>query len=318
MKIIQIAPNTVPVPPWGYGGKERQIYFLTEELTKRGHEVILYAKKGSACQGEILEYPSNKPKKQLDFILQTLPADTDIIHDHYGIVSRIVQPYPIIRSVHGDKKVTAQVPVYVSKTLLKTAGKNKGYFVHNGIRLEDYRYRAFKDDFLLFIGRMAEIKGVHIAIDAAKRSGRRLFIAGPIRKKSELEYFNQKVQPELNHQIIYLGNVGGEKKLELLARAYCVLFPSIWNEPFGLVPIEALASGTPVLALKYGAVPEILKGLPQLLCKNEANMSKKIMKGEFPSPQECRLYVETHFSVQVMTDNFLRLYTKIIKKGRGK
>ena len=319
MKIVQISTNTVPVPPIDYGGKQRDIYYLTEDLIRRGHEVILYAMKGSKSSAKTFEYPSDDPKQQLDFIIQTMPEDVDIIHDHYGIVAEANPPIPTIRNAHGYQKVVGQICVYVSKKMLKTIGNNKGYFVHNGIGLRDYPFSQEKEDFLLFLGRMEENKGVHLAIKVAKKTGRKLIIAGPIRKKRESEYFHAKIAPELNDQIIYIGSVGGEKKQQLLSKAYCVLFPSVWNEPFGLVPIEALACGTPVLALKYGAVPEVLKGMPKFLCKNTQEMITKMNYiKKLYSPEECRRYVEKNFTDQVMTDHFLQVYDKILREKEYK
>ena len=262
MKIVQISTNTIPVPPIDYGGKQRDIYYLTEGLIRRGHEVILYAKKGSKSSATTYEFPSDNPKEQLDFIIQTMPNDVDIIHDHYGIVAEANPPIPTIRNAHGEKKVKGQICVYVSKRILKTAANKKGYYVHNGIGLQDYTFNKDKEDYLLFIGRMIHKKGVHHAIKIAKKTGRKLLIAGPARNQREKDYFEKKVKPHLNDQIQYVGPVGGKAKQELLSKAYCVLFPSIWNEPFGLVPIEALACGTPVLSLNYGAVPEISRAFP--------------------------------------------------------
>lgn len=319
MKIVQISTNTVPVPPIDYGGKQRDIYYLTEDLIRRGHEVILYAKKGSKSSAKTFEFPSDDPKEQLDFIIKTMPKDVDIIHDHYGIVAEANPPIPTIRNAHGEKKVKGQICVYVSKKILKTAGKNKGYYVHNGIGLKDYKFRKKKDDYLLFVGRITHVKGVHHAIKVAKKTGRKLIIAGPVRNNREKEYFEEKVKPHLNDQIKYVGSVGGKKKQDLFSKAYCVLFPSIWNEPFGLVPIEALACGTPVLALKHGAVPEVLKGFPELLCNDVKEMIKKVKSGKnFPRPKACRRYVKKHFSDKVMTINFLKLYKKILRKKKYK
>jgi len=313
LKIVQISTNTIPVPPIDYGGKQRDIYYLTEGLIRRGHEVILYAKKGSKSSAKTYEFPSDDPKEQLDFIINTMPDDVDIIHDHYGIVAEANPPIPTIRNAHGQKKVRGQICVYVSKRILRTAANREGYYVHNGIGLQDYTFRKEKKDYLLFIGRMNAVKGVHHAIQVAKKTGRKLIIAGPVRNRREIEYFEKKVKPKLTNKIQFVGPVGGEKKQDLLSKAYCVLFPSTWNEPFGLVPIEALACGTPVLGLKYGAVPEVLKGFPNLLCDDVKVMIKKVKAGTFPSPDACRKYVAKRFSDDVMTENFIKLYEKILR-----
>ncbi|MFD0694246.1 glycosyltransferase family 4 protein [Paenibacillus sp. GCM10027628] len=316
LKIVQISKNNLPVPPIDYGGTERDIYYLTEELLRRGHEVILFAKKGSKTRAKIFEYPSDNEKEQLDFIIRNLPKDVDIIHDHNGIVAAANPPIPTIRNSHWKKIPKGQIPVYVSETILRTVGKEKGFYVHNGININDYKFSDKKDDYLLFIGRMSQDKGVHLAIEVAKKTGRKLILAGPQRSKKEVRYFNTVIKPKLSDRIVYIGSVGGEEKQNLLSKAYCILFPSIWNEPFGLVQIEALACGTPVLTFKHGAAPEVLKGFPGLLCNDVGEMIEKVKSGEsFPSPTACRKYVSKHFTDKTMTDNFLKLYKTILNKN---
>jgi glycosyltransferase involved in cell wall biosynthesis len=318
LKIAQISTNTIPVPPKDYGGTQREVHYLTEELVRRGHKVILFAKKGSTARStQTFEYPSNDRKEQLAFIMKNLPSDVDFIHDHYGIVASSNPPIPTIRSSHSKGVTGVQIPVYVSKTILRKYGKNKGFYVHNGIRVEDYRFRKKKKDYLLFLGRIIKQKGVHLAVEVARKTGKELILAGPINDK---KYFNSKIKPYLNKHIRHIGSVGGRKKMDLLSRASCVLFTSTWDEPFGLVLIEALASGTPVLGFKKGgAVPEVLNGMPQLLCRSTKDMIKKVQKpSKFPTARACRAYVQKHFSDRSMTDKFLKLYKKIIKQKKYK
>ncbi|MFD2612382.1 glycosyltransferase family 4 protein [Paenibacillus gansuensis] len=322
LKIVQISTNSLPVPPIDYGGTQRDVYYLTEELVRRGHEVILFAKKGSNTRAtETYEYPSSDKREQLEFIMRHLPKDTDIIHDHYGIVAKANPPIPTIRNSHSKTVEGVQIPVYVSETILKTYGSNKGYYVYNGIRLSDYKFSRKKKDYLLFVGRVSRMKGVHLAIEVAKKTGKKLLIAGTLNDNANyIEYFNTEIKPQLNDQIRYVGPVGGDKKQELLSNASCVLFPSTWDEPFGLVLIEALACGTPVLGFKYaGAVPEVLGGLPQLLCKDADEMAEKVLsRKNFPTARECRRYVRHHYSDKIMADNFLKLYKRIIRKKEYK
>ncbi|NIK70650.1 MULTISPECIES: glycosyltransferase family 4 protein [unclassified Paenibacillus] len=315
MRIVQISTNTIPVPPKDYGGTQRDVHYLTEELVNRGHEVILFAKKGSTSNAtQTFEYESDDPKKQLDFIIKNLPPDVDIIHDHYGIVAKANPPIPTICNSHSKGiKGDVQLRVYVSKFILRKYGKRKGYAVHNGIRMEDYTYTKDKQNYLLFMGRLIKEKGVHLAIKVAKKTGMRLIIAGTMNDKA---YFNAKIKPHLGKKISYIGPVGGDRKRELLANASCVLFTSTWDEPFGLVLIESLASGTPVLGFKKGGVAEVLKGMPQLLCKTTSEMARKVKyrKKLLPRSSECRRYARSRYSDRIMTDGFLNLYQKIIDK----
>ncbi|MFF2479628.1 glycosyltransferase family 4 protein [Paenibacillus sp. NPDC058071] len=314
MRIAQISTNTITVPPRHYGGTQRDVHYLTEELVNRGHEVILFAKKGSTSNAtQTFEYQSDDPKEQLDFIIKNLPPDVDIIHDHYGIVAKANPPIPTISQSHSKGiKGDVQLRVYVSKFILRKYGKGKGYAVYNGIRMEDYTYTKNKQNYLLYMGRLIKEKGVHLAIKVAKKTGRRLIIAGTLNDKS---YFNAKIKPHLGKKISYIGPVGGDRKRKLLANASCVLFTSTWDEPFGLVLIEALASGTPVLGFRKGAVPEVLRGMPQLLCRKTSGMALKVKhRKRLPSASECRRYARTRYSDHIMTDRFLSLYQKIIDK----
>ncbi|WP_219838364.1 glycosyltransferase family 4 protein [Paenibacillus sp. R14(2021)] len=316
MKIVQISTNTITVPPKKYGGTQRDVHYLTEELVKRGHEVILFAKKGSTCKAtQLFEYESNDRSKQLDFIIKNMPDDVDIIHDHYGIVAKTNPPIPTIHQSHSKtiRSGAVQIPVYVSKFILRKYGKKRGYAVYNGIRLEDYTFSKTKKNYLLFLGRLIKEKGVHVAIQVAKKTGKKLIIAGTMNDKS---YYRAKIKPHLGKKIRYVGAVGGQRKRELLANASCVLFTSVWDEPFGLVLVESLASGTPVLGFRKSGVAEVLKGLPQLTCSNTNNMIAKVRsRKRFPSAHKCRRYVRNRFTDIIMTNEFLKLYNKILRKN---
>ena len=313
MKIVQIAKNVIPVPPIGYGGTERDIHYLTNCLIDRGHEVIVFAKQGSKCKGKLIEYPKSLTNL-LPFVLKNLPVDADVIIDHAGFVAREKLPIPTLCSIHSANKMNVQFPVYVSKYLLDHKGNGKGYFVHNGIGLEDYPYLEQKENFILSLGRIIPSKGTHLAIMAAKATGDSLLIAGNVPKKG-IEYFNKKVKPHIDGtQIKYIGEVGGDEKMKLLSKAKCVLFPITWEEPFGLVPIEAMACGTPVIAFRKGGVRETMKGFPELTCNNVKEMVNILQRNQFPPPKKLREYVTQHFSAEVMTDNFEKLIAKALKE----
>ncbi|MFD0696666.1 glycosyltransferase family 4 protein [Paenibacillus sp. GCM10027628] len=316
MRIAMISTNVLAVPPIDYGGTEREVHYLTEELTRRGHKVFLFAKKGSVSNAtKTFYWPSGNKQEQLAFLRAKLPANIDIIHDHYGLASKLNTRTPIVRSNHGNSRLFVKHPVYVSKTMLMTIGKGKGYYIPNGIRLADYKYSTRKADYLLFLGRMNRLKGVHLAIEVAKKTDKKLLLAGPVTPLGDKKYFQSMIRPQLNKNIQYIGSVGGARKQKLLSQASCVLFPSIWNEPFGLVMVEALASGTPVLALKNGAAPEVLKGMPQLLCRNANEMANKVKNlSKLPPPYTCRRYVRTHYSDRVLATRFIALYKRILRR----
>jgi glycosyltransferase involved in cell wall biosynthesis len=314
VKIVQIAKNIIPVPPIGYGGTERDIHYLTNCLIDRGHEVIIFAKQGSKCKGKLIPYPKNSSKNLLPFVKKNLPDGVDVIIDHAGFVATAKLPIPTLCSIHSAIKFNVQFPIYVSKYLLEHKGNGKGYFIHNGIGVEDYPYLEQKENYLLSLGRIIPSKGTHLAIMAAKATGNSLIIAGNVPKKG-ISYFNKKVKPHIDgEQINYIGEVGGERKMELLSKAKCVLFPITWGEPFGLVPIEAMACGTPVIAFRKGGVLETMSGFPELTCNNLNGMVTILQRSNFPPPQKLRDYVTQYFSAEVMTDNFEKLIHKAIKE----
>lgn len=312
MRIALISTNTIPVPPKDYGGTQREVHYLTEELVKRGHEVFLFAKKGSSSNAtRTFEYESNDRKEQLDFIIKNLPPNVDIIHDHYGIVAKANPPIPTIGQSHSqgsDSRI--QIPVYVSKFILRKYGKRRGYAVHNGIRMDDYTFRTTKQNYMLFLGRLIKKKGVHLAIKVAKETGKQLIIAGTLNDK---KYYNSKIKPHLGKNIRYVGVVGGDRKRQLLANASFVLFTSTWNEPFGLVLVESMASGTPVLGFRKGGVAEVLRGMPQLLCRTTSDMAEKVKnRKRLPAARKLRRYVRTRYSDIILTDSVLKLYQKVL------
>lgn len=314
MKVVQISSPNFQTPPIDYGGTQREVYYLTNQLIEMGHEVILYGKKGSSCKGDVIEYPENC-KSILSFVLDTLPKDVDLIHDHIGDIAEAKLNIPTLCSIHTRRaRRKIQFPVYVSEAVLKEKANGKGFYVHNGILLEDYAFETNKDNYLLFLGRLNENKGAHIAIEVAKTLKIPLILAGPIQKDGK-KYFKEKIEPHIDGQLIsYVGPVGGERKIDLIKKAKCVLFPITWFEPFGLVPIEAMACGTPVVCFRKGGVNETMKGFPQLVCNKVEEMIAIVNKDEYPSPLDLRNYVRQNFSIEATTEKYLNIYEKVLKE----
>ncbi|WPC42491.1 glycosyltransferase [Clostridium sp. JS66] len=315
LRIVQVAPDYYPIPPSNYGGIERMIYSLTEELVKRGHEVYLYASKGSQCSAKIINYEHTAPNPLsiADFVEKTLPDNIDIIHDHThaSIVGLKKLVIPTVCTIHDSRYNPIDYPVYLSKRALEIVGKNYGFFVYNGIDLNEYEFSEAKDDYLLFLGVLSWHKGIKEAIEVAEKTNQKLIIAGPI---FNYEYYNKEIEPKIknNPNIQYVGEVGGEQKQNLLKKAKCFLFPTSWEEPFGLVMIEAMACGTPVLAFRNGAVPEVMDGFPELICSSVDEMVLKLNSNQFPEAKLLREYVEKNFTAAAMTEGYLKLYNKIL------
>ncbi|WP_277472807.1 MULTISPECIES: glycosyltransferase [unclassified Paenibacillus] len=314
MRILQIAPNHETVPPQRDGGTERVVYDLSQELSRRGHEVILYAPYGSAISGSVIHYPFFGDSQIGAYVSETLPGGIDIIHDHTfdSAMSENGLYLPMVSTIHLPVRNAVRFPVYVSRSAWETVGERNGCYVHNGIVLEDYQLSHEKDDYLLFMGRLVREKGVNEAMDLAESTGQRLIIAGPVHDE---ELFLQVITPRIknNPLLHYVGPVGGSVRQDLLKHAACLLFPIQWEEPFGLVLIEAMACGTPVLALSRGAVPEILEHFPEMMCTSLYEMQQKLFNDKAPySPGELRAYVGERFSQSRMTDNYLTVYHKAI------
>ncbi|TCZ80807.1 glycosyltransferase family 4 protein [Paenibacillus albiflavus] len=316
MKIAVVSSNTTILPPPRDGGTERIVFELSEEIAKRGHEVILYARGGSRSSGTLYSYPFDE---FFDFTIgryvqETLPPNVDIIHDHTfsSIMSSLSMGIPIVSTRHIPKMTDASHPVYVSNEALHSVGRGKGTFIYNGISPEAYQFSPTKQDYLLFLGRIVPSKGVAQAIEVAEQTNSRLIIAGP---KHDTGYFNRYISPKLknNHKLTYVGPVGGQERQDLLKYARCVLFPIQWSEPFGLVMIESLACGTPVLALNKGSVKEVLHGLPHYICNTPSEMAGKLRYIQnMYTPWELRNYVSQHFHINNMTEGYLQYYMKVI------
>ncbi|KZE72421.1 MULTISPECIES: glycosyltransferase family 4 protein [Paenibacillus] len=319
VQVISNYPNAQPVPSIK-GGTEKIVHELTEELVRRGHHVSLFAARGSRSSAQLITYPKGLTHSQIpQYVLQHMPSGTDIIHDHTfrSAMGRRKLPCPSVCTVHLPVKRHGKNPVYVSKRARQLMGGGKGFYIYNGINTHEYEFSSEKRGYLLFMGRIIPDKGVLQAIQVAERTGKKLLIAGPIKAPV---FFRREIQTRIqrNPNIRYVGSVGGDRKQKLLKHAECLLFPSLWEEPFGLVMVEAMACGTPVLALKNGSVSEVLSGFPQLICKSVGEMARKAHRKNYPSPAQLRLYVNQRFTNKQMTSNYLRLYREIIRRREQK
>ncbi len=316
LRIVQVAPDYYSLPP-RYGGIEKVVYELTEELVKLGHEVYLYAPKGSKSSATIINYEHTipNPKRICEFVQRTLPDNIDIIHDHThdSVIGHKKLTTPTICTLHCSRYNSVEYPVYLNKRALETIGENYGALVYNGIDLDKYQFCDLKDDYLLFMGTLNSHKGINYAIDVAEKTNQKLKIAGPIHN---YRYYRKEIEPRIknNPNIDYLGEVSGQLKQDLLKKAKCFLFPTSWQEPFGLVMIEAMACGTPVLAFPNGAVPEVMEGFPNLICSSVDEMVQKVNRNQFPKPKLLREYVANRFTLEITVNEYIRLYNKLLNR----
>ena len=339
MRIGLIASPFISVPPARYGGTELFIAHLAEGLEGRGIEAVVYCNGDSTVNAERrscysrAEWPLstetsgmlkeldhvswsiNEAAKTCDLIhINSAPAITysryvptpfvcTLHHPHEPALTRMYERYPEIRYV-----AISQHQASVHPTLAVTT-------IHHGIDLTKYRLQTKKDDYLCFLGRIAPIKGVHIAIDVAKRAGIPLKIAGEIQLIFR-EYFDTMLKPHIDGSFIeYVGEADLEMKNKLLGGSRGLLFPIQWSEPFGLVMIEAMACGTPVFALPGGSVPEIVRpGISGAIRSTAKGMADAVRNMRFP-PNAVRGWVEQEFSVDIMVQRYADLYQGILEKG---
>lgn len=336
MKVALVAPPFIAVPPKDYGGTELFIWQLAEGLQKKNIEVIVYTNGESTVNVErrwtyqCAQWPIKSEMqawlKEMDhtsWAVQDAAQNCDVVHlnSHLGVpFSRFAQ-VPTICTLHGphDPKLSelyARYPdvhyVCISKFQCDQETMPRRSVIHHGIDLGQYRLQEQKQKYLSFIGRIAPIKGTHLAIDVAKRTGIPLKIAGDIQPAFR-DYFEAKIKPQIDDDFIqYVGLADLKLKNDLLGDSMAMLFPIQWNEPFGLVMVEAMACGTPVLSLPGGSVPEIVRdGVSGYICRSVRDMAKRV--GQLTmQPKEVRQYVEENFSREHMASEYVTLYEKCL------
>lgn len=341
MRIAQIAPLIERVPPKKYGGTERVIYALTEELVKRGHDVTLFATGDSITSAKLSSvFPSslreanftNLYKKNSWTILNFGLAyqrqhEFDIIHDHNGVISlptANLSPTPVVMTMHGAFSVvnkhvfkSFRNPNIVSISLAQRQPLPKLNYVgnvYNGLDLRYYPVNTNPGKYLLFVGRITKEKGVHIAIEVAKRLNLELIIAAKLEKIHQ-RYFNRYIKPRLSSKIRWIGEVDERTRNLLMSRALCFLHPVTWREPFGLTLIEAMACGCPIVAFDRGSIPEVVKhGKTGFIAKDIDEMVYYVSQITKIKRQDCRIHALQEFSVEKMTSGYEEVYRNVIKK----
>ncbi len=341
MKIAQLAPVWERVPPVKYGGIEMVVHILTEELVKRGHDVTLFATGDSKTSAKLSSVYHTKPSRKLliegheipDLLHVTsafkMANEFDLIHNHMGYLGIAMANFvstPVLTTLHGpfieaNKRFfrTFKDAVYynsISNAQRKDlTGLNYMGTVYNAIDVDRYEFKSKKKDYFLFLSRITADKGAHTAIDVAKRAGINLIMAGKIDPGPDTEYFEERVYPKIDgKQIKFLGEVTDKRKKELLRDAKAFIFPLQWPEPFGLVIIEAMASGTPVIAFPYGSVPEIvIDGETGFIVNTVEEMVEAVSKVDKIDLFKCRDYAEKKFSAAKMADDYEAIYRKMIK-----
>jgi glycosyltransferase involved in cell wall biosynthesis len=342
MRIAIVAPVWFPVPPKGYGGIELVVSLLADGLADSGHDVTLFASGGSHTKGHLVSPMGEPPDPRelgnpwydgfhaLASYLQL--GDMDVVHDHAGVVGPICgamlggQP-PVVHTLHGPWTEQTRplynllsdrihlVAISDAQRALNTDVKYAAT-VHNGIDLASYPYRAEKENFLVYIARANPDKGPKEAIEIARRAGLPLQM---ILKRSEVpeqEYFRREIEPLLASDIELHENVSHDTKIDLLGRAKAMIFPIRWPEPFGLVMVEAMACGTPVVTTNWGAAPEVVAdGVTGFRRDGDDDLVDMLAHVGDLDPAACRQRVVDHFSGAAMVRGYERVYEQVLRPG---
>ena len=361
LKIAQVAPLWFSIPPEKYGGIERIVHSLTEELVKRGHQVTLFASGDSKTKAKLVSvtpksliktgYSWQDPFWNLENLSTAfkMAEKFDLIHCHldlWALPFQDLTKVPVLHTLHnqlykasitreGKRKPTRleifekhkkeTLAVFISRAERKNSAIKfpKNWIVYNGIDLSQFKFNPKPKDHFIWIARIDPFKGIENAILAAEIAGVKLLLAGrldPFRK----EYFKTKIKPHLSRKIKYMGELSGEELFDFYSSAKGCLYPIEWEEPFGLIMVEAMACGTPVIAFERGSVPEVIKDkktgyvVPPLNKKGERNIEglvEAIKKIDKIKREDCRKWVEEKFNYQRMVTDYEKIYYEILNKN---
>jgi glycosyltransferase involved in cell wall biosynthesis len=345
VKIAQVAPLWEAVPPAGYGGTERVVSWLTEELVRRGHGVTLFASGDSSTRARLVPIVEQG-------LRHTSPSADAATAEHFRLLARVFEqagsfdiihchvdywafPFaglvrtPTVHTIHGRLDLPYLQAVYrdfgrlplvsishAQRAPLTTVRPSWVATVHHGMPLRDVPFAATPGRYLAFLGRISPEKRPDMAIDIAIRTGLPLRIAAKV-DAADREYFEAVIAPRLRHPLVeFVGEVSGAEKLAFLRDARALLFPIDWPEPFGLVMVEAMACGTPVIARPCGSVPEVVvHGRTGFLAETVDALAAAVGEVERIDRAECRRHVENHFSVDRMVDDYETVYRRLLTRA---
>jgi glycosyltransferase involved in cell wall biosynthesis len=342
MRIAQIAPLHESVPPRLYGGTERVVSWLTEELVRQGHDVTLYASGDSRTEARLrvgchralrLEaQPTSSPLAHHVLLMERVAQEADefdLLHFHLDYL-----PFPLIRrlglpaisTLHGRLDIPDLFPLYrefVDMNLVSISDAQRCAMpwanwvstVHHGLPEDLYRPGYEPGEYLVFLGRISPEKRVDRAVEIARRAGMPLLVSAKI-DHADRAYFNEIRHILDQPHVKFLGEVGDSEKAELLSHAAALLFPIDWPEPFGLVMIESLACGTPVIAFRHGSVPEVLEnGLTGYIIDSIEEAVEAVHRIPTIERKSCREEFERRFSARRMCEEYLSVYERVIAEA---
>ena len=343
MRILMVSPPWLPVPPVGYGGIEVVVDGLARALTALGHEVHLFATGDSTCpverhfiHPEAIGTGATHTAAMLAHVLAAYDLAErlrpDIVHDHTIIGpfigrERGIDTVTTNHNMFDDNAVFAYEHLGDAARIIAIShahadlGRARGIdpfaVIHHGLDIERVPIGTGAGGYAAFLGRMSPAKGVHIAIDAARAAGVPLRIAAKMAEPAERAYFDAEVAPRLGDGIEFIGQVSGRDKQRFLGDAMCLLNPIQWDEPFGMVMIESLATGTPVIVTRRGAAPELIAdGITGILTDSGEELPKALVDIRQIDRRTCRQQAQMHFSLARMAHEHVAVYQRAIGERR--
>jgi glycosyltransferase involved in cell wall biosynthesis len=349
VKVALVAPPYYSIPPKAYGGVEAVVADLADALVDRGHDVTLLCAGPSATRAkDHLIWSEPQPDRLGEALIEVVHAAAvrraiaeiaesdglDVVHEHTlaGVLMAPAHPVPTVLTCHGPmlpdvrrlyRDLSSHLGLVSISDRQRALAPELDWLgtVHNAVRATDWPMRTTRPgdgEFALFLGRLHPEKAPHLALDAAHAAGVPLVLAGKCSEPIEVEYFEREVRPRLRDGDVLFGMADAAQKRELLTRARCLLMPIVWEEPFGMVLIEAMVCGTPVVALRAGAVPEIVvDGVTGFVCDDLDAFAAAIGRIGGIDPLDCRMHVVTRFSVERMAEGYERAYLSAIDARRS-
>ena len=341
MRIAQVAPLYESVPPKYYGGTERIVSYLTEELVRQGHDVTLFASGDSETKANLVAMCPRSLRLDPDCIDQLAhhllmlewvaqrASDFDIVHFHVDYLHFPVSrrsSYTNVTTLHGRLDIPDLVPLYKEYRevpLISISDSQRAPLpwvnwqatVHHGLPADQYRFRPERGSYLACLGRISPEKGVDQAIEIARQVGIPLRIAAKI-DNVDKDYFDSVIEPLLCDPLVeFVGEIGERRKDEFLGNAQALLFPIDWPEPFGLVMIEAMACGTPVIAYSNGSVPEVMEqGRTGFIVRELDDAVDAVRRVPQLSRARCREIFEERFTADRMARDYVDAYERLIER----
>jgi glycosyltransferase involved in cell wall biosynthesis len=343
MRIAQVAPLYESVPPKYYGGTERVVSYLTEELVRQGHEVTLFASGDSETAARLIAATPRSLRLDKTCVDQLAHhvllleqvchrgGEFDVVHYHIDYVhfplSRS-RPHPHVTTLHGRLDIPDLAPLYdefsempvvsiSNSQRLPLPHANWQATVYHGLPEKLLRFRPERGEYLAFIGRFSPEKRADRAIEIARRAGLPLKLAAKVDAVDQA-YFDAEIKPLLDDPLIeFVGEIGEDAKDEFLGNAYALLFPIDWPEPFGLVMIEAMACGTPVIAYRHGSVEEVMEhGRSGFVVSTIDEAVEAVERVANLDRAECRRVFDHRFTAAQMAEDYVRVYERVISSSR--